>query len=166
MKAITLIQPYASLIVDRRKRIETRSWPTRHQGKIAIHAGSRVDRKDCIRFGYDPEKVSRSAVLGTAYLVECVKFPNRKAPPDEYGNFRRGRYGFILKDVHRFARPVPVRGQLRLWHWRRKPPTPAEIRHNAAVKAWKTRRANMQAETRHNAAVKAWQTRRADVQAC
>ena len=38
----------------------------------------------------------------------------------------------------------------------------AKKRHNAAVKAWETRRAEATAlaEKRHNAAVKAWETRR------
>ena len=39
MKAITLYQPYASLIAVGVKRFETRSWATNYRGPIAIHAG-------------------------------------------------------------------------------------------------------------------------------
>lgn len=39
MKAITIKQPYASLIACGAKRIETRSWKTNYRGKLAIHAG-------------------------------------------------------------------------------------------------------------------------------
>lgn len=39
--------------------------------------------------------------------------------------------------------------------------TYAQVRHNAAVKAWDTRKANLAAKVRHNAAKKAWVTRRA-----
>ena len=39
MKAITILQPYASLIACGEKRYETRSWPTKYRGRIAIHAG-------------------------------------------------------------------------------------------------------------------------------
>lgn len=38
MKAITLTQPWATLIAIGEKRIETRSWPTHYRGPLAIHA--------------------------------------------------------------------------------------------------------------------------------
>lgn len=38
MKAITIWQPYASLIAAGLKEYETRSWPTRYRGPIAIHS--------------------------------------------------------------------------------------------------------------------------------
>lgn len=38
MKAITLHQPWATLMAIGAKRIETRSWPTRYRGPLAIHA--------------------------------------------------------------------------------------------------------------------------------
>lgn len=39
MKALTLHQPWASLVAVGAKTIETRSWPTKHRGPLAIHAG-------------------------------------------------------------------------------------------------------------------------------
>jgi hypothetical protein len=39
MKAITIWQPWAQLIVQGIKKFETRSWKTNYRGKIAIHAG-------------------------------------------------------------------------------------------------------------------------------
>lgn len=38
MKALTLTQPWATLIACGAKRIETRSWATDFRGRIAIHA--------------------------------------------------------------------------------------------------------------------------------
>jgi activating signal cointegrator 1 len=38
MKAITLTQPWATLVAIGAKRIETRSWPTNYRGPLAIHA--------------------------------------------------------------------------------------------------------------------------------
>lgn len=37
MKAITILQPWASLIACAAKQIETRSWVTQYRGPIAIH---------------------------------------------------------------------------------------------------------------------------------
>ena len=44
MKALTIHQPYASLIAVGAKRYETRSWATRYRGPIAIHAGTKEPR--------------------------------------------------------------------------------------------------------------------------
>jgi len=38
MKALTLTQPWASLVAVGAKRIETRSWRTSYRGPLAIHA--------------------------------------------------------------------------------------------------------------------------------
>ena len=40
MKAITLTQPWASLVAHGFKTIETRSWSTTHRGELAIHAAA------------------------------------------------------------------------------------------------------------------------------
>src|SRR5262249_45834457 len=45
MKAITLIQPWATLVVLGAKRIETRSWKTDYRGKLAIHAGKKWNKQ-------------------------------------------------------------------------------------------------------------------------
>jgi hypothetical protein len=42
MKALTLWQPYASLIATSAKRIETRSWYTAYRGTLLIHASKNV----------------------------------------------------------------------------------------------------------------------------
>ncbi len=39
MKALTILQPWASLIACGAKKIETRSWATKYRGPLAIHAG-------------------------------------------------------------------------------------------------------------------------------
>ncbi len=41
MKAISLWQPWASLVAHQLKRVETRSWGTRYRGPLAIHAAER-----------------------------------------------------------------------------------------------------------------------------
>lgn len=44
MKALTVLQPWASLITAGAKTVETRSWSTSHRGWIAIHAGVKRPR--------------------------------------------------------------------------------------------------------------------------
>lgn len=44
MKALTLHQPWASLIALGAKTIETRSWSTPYRGRLAVHAGAKRPR--------------------------------------------------------------------------------------------------------------------------
>jgi activating signal cointegrator 1 len=46
MKAITLWQPWATLVAYGVKSIETRSWGTKHRGELAIHAAAGKPRWD------------------------------------------------------------------------------------------------------------------------
>lgn len=48
MKAITLHQPYATLVAIGAKQYETRGFSTRHRGQIAIHAGKSHDTMNAI----------------------------------------------------------------------------------------------------------------------
>ena len=90
MKALTIWQPWASLIACGAKRFETRSWATSLRGKIAIHAALRpaheLDRKtsaaivrafdDCASIEDLPgyiAKLPHGAVVATAELVGCHK---------------------------------------------------------------------------------------------
>src|SRR4051812_2579174 len=99
MKAITLWQPWASLIADGRKTIETRPRPWHYLGSIAIHAGQRVDRAACIKFGYDPDTIVRGAVVCVVKHDGCAKFGPDFVAPDEYGDYTPGRYGYWLRNV-------------------------------------------------------------------
>ena len=45
MKALTLWQPWASLVAMRQKLIETRCWATKYRGPLAIHAAANLPAK-------------------------------------------------------------------------------------------------------------------------
>jgi len=102
MKAITIQQPWAELIACGVKTVENRSWPTKHRGRIAIHAG--MSRKH----GYDDQLVY-GAVIAIADLYDCV--PVESAP---VGPHAMGPWCWLLRDVHRI-RPQFIRGSLGLW---------------------------------------------------
>jgi hypothetical protein len=44
MKALSLTQPWASLVVAGAKKLETRSWPTYYRGPLLIHAFEGISR--------------------------------------------------------------------------------------------------------------------------
>jgi hypothetical protein len=117
MKALTLWQPWASLIADLRKPIETRPRPWYYNGYVAIHAGLHVDRAACLQFGYDPDTIPRGAVVAVARKYGCLTFPHPCAPPDAYGDFTAGRYGYLLQQVHKLDQPIPAKGRQGFWNW-------------------------------------------------
>jgi hypothetical protein len=127
MLCLSIRQPWAHLVLLGRKRVENRSWPTAHRGRLAIHAASRLDvgtwddiRAICGRKCLDglqlPElaELPRAAIVGTVELVDRVDVDDlptalRRDP------FTGGPVCWLLRDPRPLARPVPCAGRLRLW---------------------------------------------------
>ena len=122
MRALSLWQPWASLIYDGRKKIETRDWEMLYRGPLAIHAAKRMTTEEkwaSEDFGYEWKTLPLGAVLCIVNVVDCVRFPHPKAPPDEYGDFTGGRFGFLMEMVEKFERPIPAKGMQGIWNWLR-----------------------------------------------
>lgn len=133
IKAITIWQPWASLIALGAKRIETRHWRTWHRGYIAIHAAKRWTREErdlCSAWpfadyigGHVLERgpLPLGAVVAIARLDMCVstdsltldeRFPVHESA---FGNYAPGRYGWVLDEVVALPTPVPCPGEQGLW---------------------------------------------------
>ncbi|MBZ5702133.1 MAG: ASCH domain-containing protein [Acidobacteriia bacterium] len=124
MKALTLTQPWASLIAKRYKRIETRSWSTPYRGDLAIHAARNLETMVFER--YLPYPLPLSAIICIVKLLGCVLmtedlirrwrqvYGQREI---EMGNFAPGRYAWILGGVRELPTPLKCRGHLGLWDY-------------------------------------------------
>lgn len=129
MRALPLYQPWASLVVDGVKRVETRPKPIRTLvgERIAIHATANeplIARAAAVRamigagVSLDLEAIPHGALVGTVRVVDCVEMTEtwvewmRLNSPREFalGNYAPGRWRFRLDDPRRFARPVPWKG--------------------------------------------------------
>src|SRR5207253_148236 len=81
--ALSLKQPWATLVVHGRKKIEVRNWPTTRRGRVLIHAALVSDDRS-EAWKWVPADLQRSArltggILGAADLVECVAYNSRDA---------------------------------------------------------------------------------------
>lgn len=129
MKAISIRQPWASLIIKAGKDIENRSWATRFRGRVLVHASkgmTRDEHEDAIHFavcaikadpknagaaktrtlrelGFAFEDLQRGGIIGSVEIVDCVA--------DSTSPWFMGEFGFVLRNP--IALPfVPFKGQL------------------------------------------------------
>ena len=140
MKALTICQPYAHMIiVTREKRAENRTWRTSYRGDVIIHAGKSrawlgksrflvathyedrrlvetTDIKGCqIHFG---------AAIGIAKIIDCLHIEDiAEGTHDEQYPWLRehvhleGPWCWVLgEEVIKFIDPIPMKGKLGLFN--------------------------------------------------
>ena len=73
MKAITIKQPYATLIAEGLKEYEFRTWKTKYRGEILIHAGKGVDKEAMKRFAHLNLEYPSGCIIAKATLADCVE---------------------------------------------------------------------------------------------
>ena len=127
MKALSIREPYATLIKDGIKYIETRSFKTNYRGPLYIHAcKTKVKIKDELKPLIKSDLIY-GAIICKANLVDCVYMDEefiKNEKKKDYNNFisgyyEVGRYAWILKDIE-VINPIYVNGQLGLWNYDKK----------------------------------------------
>ena len=140
MKAITIWQPYASLIICGLKRFETRSWSTKCRGPLIIHAAKKWDREragdvervqelikkyinlnhlddDHLKMLIRPIGETLGCALGAVRLTDCQQMDSgRSLFENEVGSFGPGRYGWSCLSPVPFSEPILAKGMQGLWN--------------------------------------------------
>lgn len=119
MKAISIRQPWAWLIIHAGKDIENRSWPTRFRGRVLVHAAQGMTRQEYFdvehfiaghhggRIQLPPaDDLARGGIIGSVEIVDCVSESNSP--------WFFGPYGFILRNPEPLPF-APMRGRLGLF---------------------------------------------------
>ena len=140
MKALSLTQPWASLVALGHKQIETRSWSTKYRGLLAIHAAkgfpatarqvayheepfrtvlSEAHLIPTQRTGMVPENLPRGAIIAVAELVDVRPTEELAeqitAHERAFGDYSPGRYAWLLCNIRALPEPISARGQLGLF---------------------------------------------------
>lgn len=136
MKALSIKQPWASLIASGIKNIENRTWKTNFRGRIYIHASSKpaswddlnsqqrklVGINDCRQWDL------YSAIIGEVDIVDCVinhesiwAEKSEFSPYQEDGVPNEGMkpiYNWVLENAVLYDKPIlNVKGKLSLWEF-------------------------------------------------
>ena len=112
MKALSIKQPWAWLIVNGYKDVENRTWHTNFWGKLLIHASKTFDHEghDYVisEMGMDIPMVKTDydlgALVGMVNMIHCVT--------QHTSEWFCGPYGFVFTGHLAFKKPIPYRGQL------------------------------------------------------
>lgn len=129
LRGLTLHQPWASLIAQRDKRYETRSWrPPQGVTHLAIHAGKHVERSVLKSHAFQSALgaspfLPTGSILCIAKIVDVIEtdglvpFDRRRLGCYEgaFGNFAKGRFAWKLEVVLQCVPPIVHRGAQRLW---------------------------------------------------
>ena len=127
MKAITIKQPYATLIAEGLKEYEFRTWKTKYRGEILIHAGKGIDKKAMERFKYLNLEYPSGCIIAKATITDCVYVDEElreslKQKNDKvyYGIVNKDSnwegYGFKIENVEKIT-PIEINGKLSLWDY-------------------------------------------------
>jgi len=137
MKAVTIWQPWTSLMARGIKKAETRGWRTNYRGEIALHAAKRspeslagISTELFMRLSKqfrDLKCLPVGEVVAIGLLVDCVRVGSHhweenikdRMGPDEFelGDLSDGRYAWLMENVIELAVPIRAKGQQGLWNW-------------------------------------------------
>ena len=129
MKVLSLTEPYATIIKEGKKTIETRSWKTNYRGKLYIHASSTKipkkyrENKDLMNL-VDINNLNYGYIVCSCELIDCVKMTDEfiekvKLNNEEYISeiYARDRYAWILKNIEILDKPIKAKGHLGIWNF-------------------------------------------------
>ncbi len=128
VKALTISQPFASLIANGEKFVENRVWECRYRGPLAIHAGKGTQYLD----RQELKEYPHGGIVAIADLVACVELEAvrlraraachvlevNRVDVDEFLNHEHteGPWCWVLQNV-RPCEFVPCRGAQGLWEY-------------------------------------------------
>lgn len=128
MKVLSIKEPFASLIKEGYKKIETRSFKTNYRGEIYIHASIKK-----VTESYEDNKILNDLMKKVIYnygniickanLVDCKLMDEKfleeiknNSQEESLGIYKLGRYAWILEDIE-VIDSIPAKGNLNIWNY-------------------------------------------------
>jgi hypothetical protein len=131
MQALTIHQPWASLLVKGKKRYETRDWQRNYRGLLAIHAGKQSvhpfdyplglsEILDDSKITQDNLNNNKQKIIAIATLKDIHlmtdKFINEQSELERLTGFwEPRRFAWELTNIKPLPNPIAARGMPGLW---------------------------------------------------
>lgn len=126
MKAITIKQPWATLIAKGYKEYEFRTWKTKYRGDILIHAGKGIDKLAMAKFKHLNLVYPRGKIIAKATITDCIsvnhEFAQKMFKKDHLvyngllNDDSKYNYGFKLENIEEINH-LEAKGKLSLWDY-------------------------------------------------
>ncbi len=130
MRVLSLKEPFATLILSGQKCIETRSWKTTYRGELYIHASmtqvsQKIQNDKELMHLVESQEMNFGYIICKCKLVDCIYMTKeyvadmKKNHYQEYicGEYKQGRYAWILEDIIPLEIPIKAKGQLGIWNY-------------------------------------------------
>ncbi len=118
-RVLSIGQPWAELILRRRKPFDLRTWKGAFRGTLLIHASQKWNALAARELGIARDEVCHGAIVGFATLKSIEPFTRAqhrllRKKRATVGSWEPGYYAWELTNVHRIP-PVACQGQLNLF---------------------------------------------------
>lgn len=123
MKVLTLKQPWATLVAEGIKKYEFRSWKTNYRGKVLIHAGAGIDKKDMEKFKNMNLDFPKKRIIAEVEIEDCLELNdelNKEIIAEKniaYGSKYRTGYAWKIKNAKKVRIDEEINGKLGLWNY-------------------------------------------------
>ena len=125
MKVLSITEPYATIIKEKKKKVETRSWKTNYRGELYIHENQNKNKIDPAFLSLVGENnLNYGYIICKCRLVDCIYMTEEyiaeiKKNNQEYicGDYKEGRYAWIIDNIEPLATPIKAKGHLSIWNY-------------------------------------------------
>ena len=138
MKVLSLLQPWATLVVVGAKKFECRSWKTNYRGTIIIHASAKrpnyrekvffeeasifkkyIDSIDYLPYGAIIGKVTLKEIYKTEWLIQNFEIEHGHNWEQElaFDDYSPNRYAWHFEQAETIEPVLPMKGSLGLWEY-------------------------------------------------
>lgn len=102
-KAISLKQPWANLVCEGKKTIETRKWKTNYRGNLIICSSQKP-------------KIEPAGYAICIVELYDIKPMTKKDEKDACIKIYKGAYSWFLRNIRQIDPPIPIKGGLGIYH--------------------------------------------------
>lgn len=124
MKALSIKNPWASLIINGYKEYEFRTWKTKYRGKILIHSSLGIEKNVLNKFKDYSLDYNNGYIIGEATLSDCIlvtdEFYHELLNIDSTVyklSTHEMKYAWKLENIIKYENPIKVKGNLGLWNY-------------------------------------------------